>query len=63
MQNNKMRKASYVKDYFGGVSDMSLWRWMKSGILPEPLKINGQRYWTDEQLEETRNRLSTQAAA
>ena len=58
MPNNNLKKASYVKAYFGGVSDMSIWRWIKSGILPEPLRINGQRYWSDEQLEEARARLS-----
>lgn len=29
----------------GGISDMSLWRWIKKGILPSPLVIERRRYW------------------
>ena len=30
-----------------GVSDMSLWRWLRNEALgfPHPLKINGRRFW------------------
>ncbi len=27
------------------VSDMSIWRWTKAGIFPEPIKILGRNYW------------------
>jgi predicted DNA-binding transcriptional regulator AlpA len=26
-------------------SDMTVWRWIKAGIFPAPLKINGRNYW------------------
>ena len=29
----------------GGISDMSLWRWIRKGILPQPLMIERRRYW------------------
>ncbi|WP_051023788.1 helix-turn-helix transcriptional regulator [Thiorhodovibrio frisius] len=29
----------------GGISDMTLWRWLKRGILPSPLVIERRRYW------------------
>lgn len=29
----------------GGVSDMAIWRWLKRGIIPEPLVIERRRYW------------------
>lgn len=27
------------------VSDMAIWRWIKKGIFPEPIKFNGRCYW------------------
>ncbi len=29
----------------GGISDMSLWRWIKKGVVPQPLVIERRRYW------------------
>lgn len=29
----------------GGISDMSLWRWERAGILPKPLRIRRRKYW------------------
>jgi hypothetical protein len=29
----------------GVISSMSLWRWIRAGIIPEPLKIRGRNYW------------------
>jgi predicted DNA-binding transcriptional regulator AlpA len=26
-------------------SDMSVWRWIKAGVFPEPIKIGGRNYW------------------
>jgi predicted DNA-binding transcriptional regulator AlpA len=36
-----------------GVSDMSLWRWLRDVGLgfPQPLRINGRRFWKASQLE------------
>lgn len=28
-----------------GVSSMTIWRWVKAGILPKPDKIQGRNYW------------------
>lgn len=36
-----------VRERFGGVSDMTLWRWVRKGILPEPQRINGRNYWRE----------------
>jgi predicted site-specific integrase-resolvase len=35
-----------------GCSDPTLYRWTKAGKIPQPQYINGQRIWTDEQVEE-----------
>lgn len=29
----------------GGISDMTLWRWRKAGVIPDPLVIRGRNYW------------------
>jgi predicted DNA-binding transcriptional regulator AlpA len=32
------------------VSDMSLWRWIKSGEFPKPIKIAGRNYWPSDEI-------------
>lgn len=29
----------------GGISAMSVWRWRRAGIIPEPTNIRGRNYW------------------
>lgn len=39
--------AKAVRQRFGGISDMSLWRWTHNDALgfPRPLVINRRKYW------------------
>lgn len=37
--------TNYVRQLFGGRSDMWVWRAVKSGLLPPPHKFNGQNTW------------------
>jgi predicted DNA-binding transcriptional regulator AlpA len=39
--------ARQVRDRYGGVSDMSLWRWLHDDRLgfPKPLRIHNRRFW------------------
>jgi len=34
-----------------GVVDRTLDRWVKAGILPEPMRINHRRYWDSDEVE------------
>ena len=34
-----------AKNLAGGISDMTLWRWRKAGIIPLPMTIRGRNYW------------------
>jgi predicted DNA-binding transcriptional regulator AlpA len=45
--------AAQVKRRYGGVSDMTLHRWLKSEKLgfPKPIKINNRRLWDSKHLE------------
>jgi hypothetical protein len=29
----------------GEISEMTLWRWLKAGIVPDPIVIRNRRYW------------------
>jgi hypothetical protein len=29
----------------GGISNMTLWRWRKAGLIPEPISIRKRNYW------------------
>lgn len=60
---SKLYKSRDVRKRYGNVSDMTLHRWTKAEILSKPLYINGQRYWSDKQLEETDRRLSEKMEA
>ena len=50
--NREFLPAGKVRARYG-VSDMSLWRWLRDDALcfPHPLRINGRRFWKLEDLE------------
>lgn len=35
-----------LKRIAGGVSDMTVWRWRRAGLLPEPTCVRGRNYWS-----------------
>ena len=43
--------AAKVRQRYG-VSDMTLWRWLRNPTLcfPKPITINGRRYWREDSL-------------
>ena len=46
---SRLIKAATVRELCGGVSDMSLWRWLNDPDLnfPKPIKIQSRRYWRE----------------
>jgi DNA-binding transcriptional MerR regulator len=40
------------------ISDRTVDRWLESGILPPPVRINGLRYWRQRELEQREASLS-----
>ena len=34
-----------AKRLAGGVSDMTMWRWRKDGVIPQPMSIRRRNYW------------------
>jgi predicted DNA-binding transcriptional regulator AlpA len=59
--------ANQVRQRFGGISDMTLWRWMRDQrvAFPAPLVINRRRYFRAAEIEafETRQAGATESAA
>ena len=49
---NKLIKAATVRELCGGVSDMSLWRWLNDPALnfPKPVRIQSKRYWRENEI-------------
>ncbi len=45
--------AKQVRERYGGISDMTLWRWLRDPNLqfPKPIVINGRRYWRWDKLD------------
>jgi len=48
----KLMTAAAVREALGGVSDMTLWRWLKDPALnfPKPIYISKRRYWRFEEV-------------
>jgi predicted DNA-binding transcriptional regulator AlpA len=46
---NRRISANAVRDLCGGISDMSLWRWLADPALefPRPIHIARRRYWRE----------------
>jgi predicted DNA-binding transcriptional regulator AlpA len=41
--------AATVRELCGGISDMSLWRWLDSPTMnfPKPIRVQRRRYWKE----------------
>lgn len=51
--------AKEIRAMFGGVSGMTLWRWLHDESLgfPKPTVIRNRRYWDASEVETFRNRM------
>jgi predicted DNA-binding transcriptional regulator AlpA len=44
-QTERLVSSRTARAELGDVSDMTIWRWIKAGVLPQPIKINKRNYW------------------
>src|SRR4051794_9745701 len=44
--------SQQVKHRYGGVLDLTLWRWLQDSSFPQPIIICGRRYWHLAKLQE-----------
>ena len=50
--NRQYLTSKQVRARYGGISDMSLWRWLNDNSdFPQPMRINGRRFWLLAELE------------
>ena len=54
MQIEKQITSKQVRELLGGISDMSLWRFLHDKHLnfPKPIYINRRRFWSYQELKE-----------
>jgi len=54
-ENNESNKrkltTKLLRDRYG-VCDQTLYRWVRTGVLPAPMRINGRKYWSEAEVEE-----------
>jgi predicted DNA-binding transcriptional regulator AlpA len=50
MTSRKLTSRALQQRY--GVVDKTIDRWVATGVLPEPTRINGNRYWDEEEVEQ-----------
>ena len=50
---NRLMTANEVRELFGGISDMTVWRWLQSEQLgfPKPIHIQRRRFWRASDIE------------
>lgn len=46
---HKRISSAAVRDLCGGVSDMTIWRWLDNPVMnfPKPIYIGRRRYWKE----------------
>ncbi len=44
-------------------SDMTVWRWVKAGIFPAPVKIRSRCYWKNSDIQEWLSKISDDPAS
>ncbi len=45
MNTEKLVSSRTARTELGDISEMTIWRWVQAGILPQPIKINKRNYW------------------
>jgi predicted site-specific integrase-resolvase len=59
----QMLPSGAVRESFGGISPITLTRWVVRGLLPQPTKINGRNYWPAEAVQRLKDgQLGTDGA-
>ena len=56
--------AATVRELCGGVSDMTLWRWLDNPAMnfPKPIRIGARRYWREAEVAAWLDSRETKAA-
>lgn len=52
-----------LRQIMGGISDMTVWRWRKDGLLPAPIVIRKRNYYRADDVTELQKRLVKESDA
>ncbi len=63
MSTERLIAQPELRRLFGGVSDMTVWRWREAGLLPAPIVIRRRNYYTESDIAEAQERLKAGAGA
>jgi len=65
LDDDALLNSNQVREFFGNVSAISLWRWLKTKELgfPRPIKIASRNYWIRRELVAFRDRQRARACA
>lgn len=61
----RLLTAKQVRERFGGISDMSLWRWLDNEFIgfPAPIYISRRRFWREADIDAFEARHAATSAA
>jgi predicted DNA-binding transcriptional regulator AlpA len=58
----KLIKTGELRARYGGICERTVFYWLERGTLPQPIKINGYRYWNEAELDAYDARRETERA-
>lgn len=58
MQPERLIPQPELRQLFGNVSDMTIWRWRKAGLLPKPVVIRRRNYYREREIAELQASLA-----
>jgi len=58
---DRLISQTQLRRLFGEISDMTIWRWRKAGLLPQPIVINRRNYYRQSDIAEMQSRLSRES--
>jgi predicted DNA-binding transcriptional regulator AlpA len=61
MPNLNLVNSSGARAKLANCSRMTIWRWVREGKIPPPMKINSRNYWRTAELDEAIKRLAEES--
>ncbi|PDS74691.1 helix-turn-helix domain-containing protein [Rhizobium sp. L43] len=49
-----------LRERYGGISDMTVWRWVRTGRIPEPALFGTRNYFDEAELDEADRRAKAE---
>jgi len=56
-EDTELIESSLVREQFS-ISSMTEWRWVRRGILPEPIRVGGKKYYGSRKIKRIKLGLS-----